>query len=600
AKPASTGPSIEALVREGFVELCMPASVAVNENLDVLLFHGEVDSFVRFPQGRPSQNLSKMIVEDFRIDLRALVHRARESGNLAMGARRPLRTRDGDCMARLAVRPLKVGPTREFLYLVSCERVDSQTGDATAEIAVSSTNEARVIELEQELVATREHLQTVVEELETSNEELQALNEEMQAANEELQSSNEELETSNEELQSTNEELTTVNEELQVRSTELGNANADLMNIQDNVGFPMLVVDKSLRITRFTPQAARLFGLLPSDAGQLITAVPSQLHIKSLRTLLASVIGGSTTHEEVVENDGRIYRMIIVPYRDLHDQTAGAILSFIDETDLRTTQKNLESTVGSLRAAQADLNTAKEVAEAANHAKSEFLANMSHELRTPLNAILGFTQIMADEMWGKLGDPRYKEYAEIILDSGQHLLSLINQVLQMSKIEAGKTVLHDDPVNVSDLITGTVRLLSSQAVIAKVDLTTAIQAELPMVKGDQTALQRVILNLLGNSIKFTRPGGKISITASTDSDGMMVKVSDTGIGIRADDLERVLMPFEQGGPRVVREREGIGLGLPIAKSLVEMHGGRLMIESREGQGTVAQVHFPSERLLRAG
>ncbi|OAN54138.1 hypothetical protein A6A04_12930 [Paramagnetospirillum marisnigri] len=606
AEPSETmlplgGASIETMVRDGFVAACMPPLVAVNENLDILYYHGDVDVFVRFPQGRPNQNLGKLIADDFRIDLRALVHRARETGGVAMGSKRQLRTRDGDILARLVVRPITTETTREALFLVSCEKVETPVDGGAVEAAPNPGSEIRLIELEQELTATREHLQTVVEELETSNEELQALNEEMQAANEELQSSNEELETSNEELQSTNEELTTVNEELQVRTSELAAANADLQNIQDNVGFPMLVVDKGQRITRFTPQAARLFGLLPSDSGQLITAVPSQFHIPDLRNLLISVISHGQSHEQLMEADGRIYRMGAFPYRDLRDQTAGAILTFIDETELRTAQKDLEASVAELRGAQVELREAKELAESANRAKSEFLANMSHELRTPLNAVLGFAQIMVDEMWGDLGNDRYKEYVGIIVDSGQHLLSLISQVLDMSVIEAGRATLRETQVNLHDVITSSVRLLSSQAESSDIALTAKVPDDLPRLMGDLTAVQRVLLNLLGNALKFTKPGGSVALSASHDMSGITICVRDTGVGIKAADLARVLMPFEQGGQKtLVKEREGVGLGLPISKSLMELHGGTLSIDSAEGKGTTACVHFPLSRVVSPG
>ena len=591
------GPSIETIVRDGFIKACMPDCVAINENLDILFYHGDVDSFIRFPQGRPNQNLGKLITDDFRIDLRAMVHRAREINGVATGSKRQLRTREGDIVARLVVRPLQLAPGHESLFLVSCEKEEA-TEDASSVVASAPGNEIRLIELEQELTATREHLQTVVEELETSNEELQALNEEMKAANEELQSSNEELETSNEELQSTNEELTTVNEELQVRTSDLGAANADLQNIQDNVGFPMLVVDKGLRITRFTHQAARLFGLLPSDAGQLITAVPSQFHIRDLRNLLVTVIASSTSYEEIIEAEDRIYRMGIVPYHDLREQTAGAILTFMDETEIRTTQKTLEATVADLQATQAALRDAKDSAEAANNAKSEFLANMSHELRTPLNAVLGFAQIMADEMWGDLGCDRYREYAGIIVNSGQHLLSLISQVLDMSVIEAGRAVLHEGTVNLADVITSSIRLLSSQAEGAGVALTASVPVDLPSLHGDLTAIQRVLLNLLGNALKFTKADGSVTLTVTQDQSGLTVCVRDTGIGIKAEDLSRVLMPFEQSGDRALsRHHEGVGLGLPISKSLMELHDGSIYIDSQEGVGTTACVHFPASRVI---
>ncbi|MBF0334130.1 MAG: PAS domain-containing protein [Alphaproteobacteria bacterium] len=588
------GPSIESMVRDAFVEAYMPPSVAINDELDILFYHGDVDLFVRFPQGRPNQNLAKLIAEDLRIDLRALVHRARERGVPVLGGKKQLRTRDGDIFVRLAVRPLRVENRRENLFLVSCEKVELPVDPIARDAEPQPSGEARMVELEQELIATREHLQTVVEELETSNEELQALNEEMQAANEELQSSNEELETSNEELQSTNEELTTVNEELQVRTTELAAANADLQNLQDTVGFPLLVVDRTLRITRFTPQAVRLFGLLPTDLGQLITAVATQLHIKDLRAIVLGVMARGQMHQDVIEADGRIYLMRVVPYRDLRDQIAGAILNFLDETEIRSSQRELVASVQGLQAAEEELRDAKEFAETANRSKSAFLANMSHELRTPLNAILGFGQMMESEMYGPLGHAKYQEYSKIILDSGQHLLALINQVLDLSKIEAGKHHLHEETFELVDAISGSMLLLANQAERRKVTVTSEIQPGLPQLYADRTSVQRVLLNLIGNAIKFTPAGGHVKVKAITGSAGLILSVADTGCGIKTTDLARVMRPFEQGG--MSGTHDGVGLGLPISKSLVELHGGTLDLQSEEGKGTIAFAVFPTARL----
>src|SRR3984957_10735187 len=234
-------------------------------------------------------------------------------------------------------------------------------------------------------------------------------------------------------------------------------------------------------------------------------------------------------------------------------------------------------------------------AEAANRAKSEFLANMSHELRTPLNAINGFSEMMVGEMFGPLGDPRYASYAQDILSSGQHLLALINDILDMSKIEAGKMNLRFEPVRLDELAEDAVRLIKNRAETA--GLGVVIEApNLPDVEGDYRALKQVLLNLLSNAVKFTPRGGRITLKAESrhDSMGDRVKISvrDTGIGIAPHDLARLARPFEQIESQQSKTQQGTGLGLALSKSLIEMHGGMLEIESQPGVGTTVSFLLP--------
>jgi two-component system cell cycle sensor histidine kinase PleC len=234
-------------------------------------------------------------------------------------------------------------------------------------------------------------------------------------------------------------------------------------------------------------------------------------------------------------------------------------------------------------------------AEAANRAKSEFLANMSHELRTPLNAINGFSEMMAAELYGPLGDARYRGYAQDILSSGQHLLALINDVLDMSKIEAGKMNLRFEPLRLDELAEDAVRLVKNRAETA--GLTLAIDVPLlPDIEGDYRALKQVLLNLLSNAVKFTPRGGRITLKAEPQRDlmGERVRVSvvDTGIGISPQDLARLARPFEQIESQQSKTQQGTGLGLALSKSLVEMHGGLLEIESEPGRGTTVSFLLP--------
>jgi two-component system cell cycle sensor histidine kinase PleC len=256
---------------------------------------------------------------------------------------------------------------------------------------------------------------------------------------------------------------------------------------------------------------------------------------------------------------------------------------------------NLEASQGELSDLARKYEAEKVRAESANKAKSEFLANMSHELRTPLNAINGFSEIMLGEMYGPLGDRRYRDYARDILHSGQHLLALINDILDMSKIEAGKMTLRLEPVSIEEVAEDAARLVRNRAETA--GLTLALEfADLPEVEADYRAIKQVLLNLLSNAIKFTPRGGRVTIRAERRDDHLgsriRVAVQDTGIGIAREDLERLARPFEQIESQHSKTQQGTGLGLALSKALLEMHGGLLSLKSAPGQGTEASFLLP--------
>ncbi|RAK56272.1 hypothetical protein DJ017_08185 [Phenylobacterium soli] len=265
------------------------------------------------------------------------------------------------------------------------------------------------------------------------------------------------------------------------------------------------------------------------------------------------------------------------------------------EQELRRAVVNLERSQEQLSELARKYEAEKVRAEAANRAKSEFLANMSHELRTPLNAINGFSEIMVGEMYGALGDKRYRDYARDILNSGQHLLALINDILDMSKIEAGKMNLRFDPLSLEEVTEDAVRLMRNRADTAGLSLTIEF-ADLPEVEADYRAVKQVLLNLLSNAVKFTPRGGRITLKADVRDDprGQRVRVTvqDTGIGISAADLERLARPFEQIENQQAKTQQGTGLGLALSKALVELHGGVLDLKSAPGQGTAASFSLP--------
>jgi PAS domain S-box-containing protein len=276
------------------------------------------------------------------------------------------------------------------------------------------------------------------------------------------------------------------------------------------------------------------------------------------------------------------------------------------ERELERAHDRLKHQTIKLTALAFDLDRARQFAEHAraqaessNRAKSEFLAHMSHELRTPLNAIIGFSEVIQIQLFGPLGSPKYETYARDIHDSAHHLLALINDLLDLAKIEAGRFDLQEAPLDLHDLLMRSARLIEELAL--RKDLSLCVRVDtLPRVRGDERALHQVMVNLLANAVKFTEPGGRVDAGIVLDDAGApVITIRDTGIGIPTDEIPRVLEPFTQSSQTRHIGRTGTGLGLPIVRSLVELHGGSIRIDSALGTGTTITVRLPAERVIAA-
>jgi signal transduction histidine kinase len=300
-------------------------------------------------------------------------------------------------------------------------------------------------------------------------------------------------------------------------------------------------------------------GALAAIQGQLAPTQPDQAE-------------DGSGHAELELADGRWLRMTV-------SQTSegGSIIFLSDFTAIKEREESLRR--------------AKREAEAANASKTRFLANMSHELRTPLNAIIGFSEIISGEFFGALSNARYLDYSQDILRSGRHLLAVINDVLDLSKSEAGRMMLAACAMDMRDVMTDCAAMVREQCVAA--GLTFALHGmdeALPMT-GDASKLRQILLNLLSNSIKFTEKGGTVTLSAMALADYVAVTVADTGIGMDPEDVEIAFQPFAQVDNRLERRYEGTGLGLPLTKALVELHQGHIVIDSARGQGTRITVSF---------
>ncbi len=272
----------------------------------------------------------------------------------------------------------------------------------------------------------------------------------------------------------------------------------------------------------------------------------------------------------------------------LEQRTLRAIRRRTQEGGLATVYLDITD----LKSREAELAQERDAAEQANSTKSMFLANVSHELRTPLNAIIGFAEIMREQLLGPINNPRYYEYVQDIRSSGEHLLDMINDILDLSKAEAGELELTREAIDVGEVMSSVSRLMSEQAESGKLHFVSLSTVGLPRISGDKRRVKQVLINLLSNAIKFTPAGGTIELSAHSDDRSVRITVNDTGIGIAPEELARVMVPFGQVDSEISRRHKGTGLGLPLAKRLVELQGGELTVASEPGRGTRVSVTFP--------
>src|SRR5216683_7824202 len=375
--------------------------------------------------------------------------------------------------------------------------------------------------------------------------------------------------------------------ELSSREEELAEQSRLLQSTLENMGEGLSVFDRNGQLIAWNSRFASLLKLPFELAGTSLYDI-----------LLHQATRGDFGPVEDPAQDSRERTTRF--YRDLPNvmertTASGSVLQIRRRAMPDGGVVSLYSDITERKAAESKMEQARLQAELANRAKGDFLANMSHELRTPLNAIIGFSEVLATEILGPVADQRQLEYIKDIHSSGLLLLSIINDVLDMSKIEAGKFELAHERVTARPVIREAVRMVSERARSRRIKLVSTVPEDEISIYADERALKQIMLNLLSNAVKFSDEGGRIDIRASLDAAGdLVVEVEDYGIGMAANEIDRALEPFGQAKPAVTKTHGGTGLGLPIAKGLTKAHGGKLIVQSTPRRGTLVRILIPQQ------
>ena len=587
-RPAARGEpgyNEEPTINTRLLERFMPACLVVNERNELVHTYGATNNFVHLPVGRYSNNLFDLITEGLKIPVSTLLKEAREKKREVQYNRIPFKGEQSDSMIDLTAMPVSQ-PSRdeESLYaLVFSQRKRQEADDGVVVYDIDRVASQRITDLEQELSDVHGRLDRSVAEQECVNEELQAANEELLTANEELQSSNEEL-------QSVNEELYTVNSEYQQKMTELSDLNDDIANFLSSTLTGIIFVDNRLNIRRYTDYVTTEFSVMDHDIGRSLAFISYHFPSVDITEICTGVLRTLVPDErEIATTSNKVFFMRVAPYRSTENKILGCVITLMDITSQKQNQLILKSTEKQLSMAQQ-----------ASDAKSDYLSRIAHEIRTPLSAIITLSRTAKQHMDDK---GVLSADLEKITDTADYMTSIVTDISEASLSEqtAGDQVMEPFALRtVLDSVSSLMELRASE---------TGVRYELlldkdfdPRYMGNKTKVQQILINFLSNSVKYTKPGGAISLRVFEEPrKGNVARlcfvIADTGVGINQAKLPDLFKPFaqESGGESAP---VSLGLGLSIAYNLITALHGDVAVESEEGKGSTFTIHVQLDRYMQ--
>jgi two-component system, chemotaxis family, CheB/CheR fusion protein len=558
------------------LEAYSPASVIVDERLNVVHLSASAGRFLHLGEGEPSHSLLGLAGEELRRVLRTALHqvfrdRVSVTRQIRMdvdGKRRPV---------TVQVHPSpEEGRTAGRYALVVFDAQRRGGGPVSAPVDGEEPRpESTEIDLEEELRTTRDLLESTNLEHDRTVAELQTVNEELQSVNEEQRAATEELETGREEIQSINEELTTINQEHQSTIEELKRTNADLQNLIESTGIGTIFLDRSKRIRRFTPTVGSLFNFVPSDQGRSLSDITHRLLYDGLEADVASVLESLDPMEHEVESEtGESYILRINPYRSMDGAHDGVVLTFFDNTTQRQAREQLRE--------------AKRQAEAGDLAKGTFLATLSHEFRTPLNAILGYADLL--QFVGPLSEDQSVK-VDRIKAGGWHLAAMIDEILSFAKLDGGHDVFQTETLDARLIVRDAGALVEPAAHAKGLAMVVDLPDEPLEITTDIDKARQVLVNLCGNATKYTEHG-ELRLRVHGEGNQVVFLVSDTGMGIAPEHHGRIFERFWQVDGASTRAAGGLGIGLAAAREYARLLGGDVTVQSELGNGSTFRFWLP--------
>jgi two-component system CheB/CheR fusion protein len=594
-RPQLATPVAYGSLHQRMVEKYAPPSILIGSDNKILHLSEHAGRYLVLPGGEPTQSAVKMVREELRVELQAALHHAREKKETFDSKPVPVRFNGHPCPVVLHVRPSLEREEEGFALVIFEEREANPAAEATP-ADPKETESQRVRHLEAELVTARQRLQVIIEEYETSKEEMKASNEEMQSTNEELRSTMEELETSKEELQSINEELQTVNQQNRHKVEELAQLSSDLQNLLVATDIATLFLDRDLRILRFTPKLGDLFNVRITDRGRPISDLTHRLGYGDLTNDAQAVLTRLVPVERELQDDaGRWYLTRVHPYRSNDDRIEGIVVTFIDITDRKDAEEIRLEFQKREQSVVADKVMREKEAELARVSRTlmvgELASSIAHEVNQPLAGVV--TNAEAALRWLDGGAPNIPEAQDsltLIVRDGNRASSVIRRVREFVRNESNGSAILD----IREIIRDTIALLQFDLEKNQIALHLDFSDRVPMIRGDRVQLEQVILNLIVNaseamtSVKDRQRELRVSVAESAE-ERVVVSIRDSGVGIDPQQIDKVYDAFFTTKP------SGIGMGLSISRSIVEAHGGQILVLPNAGPGVTVQFSLPADK-----